>query len=85
MTHTSHLSLRRQLTCRPAPVEGAIRIVAGTFVALSLVLAALASPWWLLLAAFVAVNLIQSAFTGFCPAELLLRRIGVGRQASEAR
>jgi hypothetical protein len=70
---------------RPAPVEGAIRIIAGSFVLLSLALAMLASSWWLLLAAFVGVNLIQSSFTGFCPAELLLRRAGVGREVGEKR
>jgi hypothetical protein len=70
---------------RPAPVEGAIRVIAGSFVLFSLALAHLASPWWLLLAAFVGVNLVQSSFTGFCPAELLLRRMGVGREALEER
>jgi hypothetical protein len=70
---------------RPAPVEGAIRVVAGSFVLLSLALAWLFSPWALLLAAFVGVNLIQSSFTGFCPAELLLRRVGVGREATVSR
>lgn len=70
---------------RPAPVEGAIRVIAGGFVLLSLALAWLFSPWALLLAAFVGVNLIQSSFTGFCPAELLLRRVGVGREAAESR
>ena len=70
---------------RPAPVEGAIRVVAGSFVLLSLALAWLFSPWALLLAAFVGVNLIQSSFTGFCPAELLLRRVGVRREATVSR
>jgi len=60
-------------------IEGAIRIIAGSFVLASLALAQLVSPWWLLLAAFVGVNLIQSSFTHFCPAEMLLRRLGVGR------
>lgn len=60
-------------------LENAIRILAGSLVLLSLALAQLVSPWWLLLAAFVGVNLIQSAFTGFCPAENLLRKLGVGR------
>ena len=59
-------------------LEGAVRILAGSFVLLSLALSLLANPWWLLLAAFVGVNLIQSALTGFCPAEKLLRRLGVG-------
>lgn len=60
-------------------LENAIRVLAGSFVLLSLVLSQLVSPWWLLLAAFVGVNLIQSAFTGFCPAENILRKLGVGR------
>jgi len=62
-------------------LEQAIRVLAGTFVLLSLALAQLVSPWWLLLAAFVGVNLIQSSFTGFCPAELMLKRLGVGQTA----
>jgi hypothetical protein len=70
---------------RPAPVEGAIRIIAGSLVLLSLALAWLFSPWALLLALLVGVNLIQSSFTGFCPAELLLRRVGVGSKAIERR
>jgi hypothetical protein len=34
------------------------------------------SPWWLLLTCFVGLNLIQSAFTGFCPPTLVLRKLG---------
>ena len=56
-------------------MENRIRILAGTFVLTSLVLSQLVSPWWLLLAAFVGVNLIQSAITGFCPAEIILAKI----------
>lgn len=56
-------------------MENRIRILAGTFVLTSLALSQLFSPWWLLLAAFVGVNLIQSAITGFCPAEMILSRI----------
>ncbi len=64
-------------------LEQTIRIVAGSFVLASLTLARLASPWWLLLAVFVGANLIQSAFTGFCPAEIVLRRLGVGRALAD--
>jgi hypothetical protein len=53
-------------------------------VLLSLALSQLVNPWWLLLAAFVGVNLIQSSFTGFCPAELILRKLGVGKESSAA-
>jgi hypothetical protein len=60
-------------------IEGAIRILAGTMVLISLALAHWHSEWWLLLTAFVGINLIQSAFTGFCPPEMLLRKLGLGR------
>jgi hypothetical protein len=60
-------------------IESIIRVLAGSMVLLSLALAQFFSPWWLLLTAFVGVNLIQSAFTGFCPPEILLRRLGVGQ------
>ena len=65
-------------------LENAIRILAGTMVLLSLALAQWVNPWWLLLAAFVGVNLIQSAFTGFCPAEILFRKLGIGKQGGES-
>jgi len=63
-------------------LESAIRILAGTFVLTSVALAHWVSQWWLLLAVFVGCNLIQSAFTGFCPAENILRKLGVGRDGS---
>jgi hypothetical protein len=63
-------------------VERAVRIMAGTFVLLSLGLGVEGSPLfvdarWLWLTAFVGANLLQSGFTGFCPAELVLRRLGL--------
>jgi len=45
---------------------------------LSLGLSRVFSEYWLLLTAFVGVNLIQSAFTGFCPAENIFRKLGIG-------
>ena len=60
-------------------MENAIRILAGTMVLISISLASFVSQWWLLLAAFVGVNLIQSAFTGFCPAENIFRKLGLGK------
>ena len=59
-------------------LENAIRILAGTMVLLSISLAHWVSEYWLFLTAFVGVNLIQSALTGFCPAEIILRKLGVG-------
>lgn len=52
-----------------------IRLLAGTATLLGVALAHWASPWWLLLPAFVGLNLIQSVFTGFCPPTLVLRKL----------
>ncbi len=62
-------------------LESAIRLLAGTMVLVSLALSHWVNRWWLLLAAFVGVNLIQSVFTGFCPAENILRKLGVGKES----
>lgn len=59
-------------------LEGAVRILAGSLVLLGALLSWLVNPWWLLLDVFVGLNLLQSAFTGVCPAETLFRRLGVG-------
>ena len=64
-------------------IENAIRILAGSLVLISISLAHWVSPYWLLLTAFVGFNLIQSAFTGFCPAEIILRKLGVGKAAAK--
>jgi Zn-dependent protease len=57
-------------------IDRIVMAFAGAMVLLSLLLSQLASPWWLLLAAFVGVNLVQAAFTGFCPLALALKRFG---------
>jgi hypothetical protein len=54
-----------------------LRLIAGVVVLLAVVLGATVHPYWNYLAAFVAVNLIQSAFTGWCPMMALLRRLGI--------
>ncbi|MBL9128909.1 MAG: DUF2892 domain-containing protein [Verrucomicrobiales bacterium] len=63
-------------------MENAIRILAGTMVLTSLALGHWVDERWLFLGVFVGVNLIQSALTGFCPAEHILRRCGVGKGGS---
>jgi hypothetical protein len=45
---------------------------------ISLALSQYVNPNWIWLTVFVGVNLLQSAFTGFCPAEILLKKLGVG-------
>jgi hypothetical protein len=54
-----------------------LRLIAGLVVLASLILGVAVHPYWNYLAAFVAVNLIQSAFTGWCPMMTVLRRLGV--------
>jgi hypothetical protein len=63
-------------------IDRAVIAFAGLMVLLSLTLAHFVSPWWLLLTAFVGLNLLQSAFTGFCPAAMILRKAGVSPGAA---
>lgn len=54
-----------------------LRLIAGVFVLTAVILGALVHPYWNYFAVFVALNLIQSAFTGWCPMMMLLRKLGV--------
>lgn len=54
-----------------------VRAVAGTFILLSVALAVFHSQYWLFFTTFVGLNLLQSAFTGFCPLEKILKRFGL--------
>ena len=56
-------------------VERYIRAVAGTFVLASLGLGHFVNQNWYLFTVFVGANLLQSAFTGWCPLEILLRKL----------
>ena len=58
-------------------IENWIRLIAGSFVLISLALGLLVSQYWFIFTAFVGVNLAQSALTGFCPMEILLKKIGI--------
>jgi hypothetical protein len=49
---------------------------AGSFILISLVLSQLHHPYWLFFTAFVGANLLQSAFTGFCPLAKILKALG---------
>ena len=57
-------------------IDNFIRVLAGSMTLLSVALVYFVSPWWLLLTCFVGLNLIQSAFTGFCPPTLILTKLG---------
>jgi len=58
-------------------VERTVHAFAGVMVLASVALAITVSPWFLAVTAFVGLNLLQSAFTRFCPLALLLRRLGM--------
>ncbi len=58
-------------------VERALRLMAGAVILVSMGLARFVSPYWYLLTAFVGVNLLQSAFTNWCPAMVIFRRMGL--------
>jgi hypothetical protein len=57
--------------------DKAVMAFAGTTILVSLGLSLWLSLYWLLLTAFVGLNLLQASFTGFCPAAIVLRRFGV--------
>ncbi len=58
-------------------IDRIVMAVAGSFILLSLALAYWHSPNWLWFTAFVGANLLQAAFTGFCPMAIILKRLGV--------
>lgn len=58
-------------------VERALRLMAGAFVLTSLGLGYWVSPYWLLFTAFVGLNLFQSGLTDWCPAMMVLKKLGL--------
>ncbi len=54
-----------------------LRLIAGTFVLISVILGLLYSRYWFIFTIFVALNLIQSAFTKWCPMITFLKKLGV--------
>ena len=57
-------------------IESFIRCLAGTVVLTGVLLTVFVNRWWILLPALAGLNLIQSAFTGFCPPSIALRALG---------
>ncbi|WP_020393695.1 YgaP family membrane protein [Thiolinea disciformis] len=58
-------------------IDRMVMALAGTMVLLSVLLAVYHSPNWLWLSGFVGLNLLQSAFTGFCPAAIIFKKLGI--------
>lgn len=58
-------------------IDRIVFAVAGTFILLSTLLGVFHHEYWLFFTAFVGLNLLQSAFTGFCPLVIILKALGV--------
>ncbi|MCM5552333.1 MULTISPECIES: DUF2892 domain-containing protein [unclassified Pleomorphomonas] len=58
-------------------LDRAVLAFAGSVLLVSLLLTYFVSPYFVWLTAFVGFNLIQSAFTGFCPAAIVFRKLGI--------
>ena len=58
-------------------VDRAVLSFAGFVVLLGLALGWLVSPYWLLLTAFAGLNMVQASITGFCPAAMVFKKLGV--------
>ncbi len=56
--------------------DRAVMLFAGALTLLSAILVWLVSPWWLLLTAFVGLNMMQASITGFCPAAMIFKAMG---------
>ena len=57
-------------------IDRAVLAFAGVMVLISLALTHFVSPWFWLFTAFIGLNMLQSAFTGFCPAAMVFKRLG---------
>lgn len=66
-------------------IERGLRLMAGTFILLSLALGFWVSAYWYLFTAFVGVNLLQSGFTNWCPAMWMLGKLGLKSSQDAAR
>lgn len=71
MAHVESHSGRNGLT-----LDGAVRVFAGVMVLVSLALTVWVNPLFIWFTAFIGLNLIQSAFTGLCPAAMVFKKLG---------
>lgn len=58
-------------------LDRAVMTFAGCVVLLGVVLSLTVHPWWIALTAFAGLNMIQASFTGFCPAAIVFKAMGV--------
>lgn len=60
-------------------IDKAVLAFAGFMVLASVLLGYFVSPWWLLLTGFAGINMLQASVTGFCPAAMVFKKLGLGR------
>ena len=65
-------------------LDRAVMAFAGVMILISIALSQFVSPLWWLFTAFIGLNLLQSRFTGFCPAAIVMRKLGIGREVASA-
>ncbi len=58
-------------------LDRAVLAFAGFVVLLGIALSLAVHPWWIGLTAFAGLNMIQASFTGFCPAAMIFKKLGV--------
>lgn len=58
-------------------IDKAVFVMAGIVILAGMALGTFASPWWYLLPAFAGLNMLQAAFTGFCPAAIIFKKMGL--------
>ena len=58
-------------------IDNAVLSFAGVVVLTGLALGWFVSPWWLLLTAFAGLNMLQAGITGFCPAAMIFKKLGL--------
>ncbi len=58
-------------------IDKAVFVLAGTVVLTGLALGTFVSPYWYLLSAFAGLNMFQAGLTGFCPAAIIFRKLGI--------
>lgn len=65
-------------------IERALFILAGSMVVITALLSKYHNPLWIWFTVFVGLNLFQSAFTGFCPAKSIMKKMGLKTEAEIA-
>ena len=58
-------------------IDRAVFALAGTLILVSIALSLTVHPYWLFLTGFVGLNMLQAAFTGFCPAAMIFKALGL--------